>query len=184
MSIKSIKKGAILVSRPSLSQNIFNRSVVLITDYSEDGAMGFILNKPINLTSDSLEEYINKNQHIYTGGPVAKESLFYFHKRPDLIRDSIHIVDDIYWAGEFEDVRYCINNKLITANELKFYLGYCGWHKLQLEEEIACKEWDLVNFNSINIFEEQNNQLWVNLMKKIGGENLIWLNTPADPSMN
>lgn len=184
MSSKSIKKGAILLARPSLSIDIFTRSVVLITEHYEGGTMGFILNKSLNLPANIFLPCIDGEHIISEGGPVDRENIYYLHKRPDLIKDSIHVVNDIYWSGDFSDVVKAFKANLISPNELKFYLGYCGWTPNQLQDEITNKEWEVLEYKDIDAFESLDNELWTGLLKKLGGDNLLWLNTPLDPSMN
>lgn len=184
MSIKSIKKGAILLARPSLSTDIFSRSVVLIAEHYEGGTIGFIINKSLNLPASIFLPSIEGEYIIGEGGPVQRENIYFFHKRPDLIKNSTHIINDIYWSGNFMDVINAFKTDLITPLELKFFLGYCGWKKGQLEHEIANKEWEILESKGINVFETFDNALWKGLLKKLGGDNLLWINTPLDPSMN
>ena len=180
----SIKKGSILVSRPSLSMDIFNRSVILIVEHSENGTVGFIINKSTNLPINIFVPNLDSSEIVYEGGPVDKENIYYLHKRPDIIRDSYEITETIYWSGDFGDVNKAIENQLLEEDEIRFFLGYAGWTRNQLEDEIVnMKEWEIINDYSINIFTDDEN-LWKSLMKKLGGENLIWSNTPSDPSMN
>lgn len=181
----SIKKGSILVSRPSLSLDIFNRSVILIVEHSESGTVGFIINKsteiPINVFVSNLES----SDIVNEGGPVDKDNIYYLHRRPDLIENSYKITEEIYWSGDFDDVNKAIHHGLFCDNDIKFFLGYSGWSKNQLEYEIEkLKEWEVLNDFSLDIFSKHDNDLWKNLMKKLGGDNLIWFNTPSDPSMN
>jgi len=184
MPIKNIKKGAILVARPSLNIDIFSRSVVLITEHSEFGSVGFVLNKSSEISLNNLMDKTAYNFNLFNGGPLDKQSLFYLHKRPDIINNSIYIMDNLYWGGDFTTLQECIQNNSIKPEEINFYLGYCGWGKDQLKNELESKEWDLINDYSFDLFSKLDQNLWRILMKKKGGENLIWLNTPFDPSMN
>ncbi|MET3732218.1 YqgE/AlgH family protein [Moheibacter stercoris] len=183
MQIKTITKGNILLAQPALNDSTFNRTVVLITDHCEKGSIGFILNKPmihsVNLFVDELESH----NTVYEGGPVETENLYYLHSRPDLIANSEHICKNLYWSGDYQDVKKAINSGLISESEIRFYLGYSGWGKQQLENEVEDNAWIIVN-EDVDIFQDWDNNLWKLQMKKLGGEHLLWLNTPADPSMN
>ncbi len=183
MSIKSIKKGAILVAKPTLSNDIFQRSVILITENIESGSIGFILNRTSHLPISVFVSEIEANSIVFEGGPVDKDNIYYVHKRPDLIRNSEWIIDDIYWSGVYEDVREAVNNGLIKDDEIKFFIGYCGWSPKQILNELKDNSWSITELN-FDLFEGWDADLWKNLMKQLGGDNLIWLNTPADPSMN
>ena len=178
MQIKSIKKGTILVARTGLNNDFFSKSVILITEYSEKGTMGFIINKPTTTPLNLLFK-----NHLYIGGPVADDELFIFHSRPDIIKKNIHISGNIYWAQDYEEIKKAMDKRIIDLSEIRMYKGYCGWNEKQLDREIEHKEWNVINA-TINIFKKLDDGIWIQLSKKIGGENLIWLNTPSDPSMN
>lgn len=179
MHSKSIKKGTILVARTGLNNDFFSKSVILITEHSEKGSMGFVINKPTLTPLDLLFK-----NYLYYGGPVSTDELFIFHSRPDIIKNNIHVSENIYWALDYEEIKDCMDKRIVNLEDIRIFKGYCGWDKNQLNQEINHKEWIVLNDTSIDIFKDLNQELWVDLIKKIGGENLIWLNTPSDPSMN
>lgn len=185
MHTKTIQKGSLLVARPSLMTDIFQRSVVLITDHADDsGSVGFVLNKPLH---ERVADYVNgldTDFTIYEGGPVDQENLFYLHSRPDIISNSEPINDSLYWAGDFKDVQYAINHQEITASQIRFYLGYSGWSANQLATEIQQYSWYLIQDSSFDIFKDWENNLWQEQMSLLGGDNLLWLNMPDNPSLN
>lgn len=183
MYFKSIKKGTILIAKPTLTNDIFQRSVVLITDHIESGSIGFILNRSTNLPINIFVSELDSDLTVYEGGPVDKENVYYIHTRPDLIRNSENIIGNIYWSGSYEDVKKAINEKLIADNEIKFLIGYCGWSPKQIINELNNNSWEILDLN-FDIFDHWESDLWKILMKQLGGENLLWVNTPADPSMN
>lgn len=183
MQIKTIKKGNILVAQPSLYDDTFNRSVIYITDHNEFGSVGFILNKPLNQFVSNYVSELESELPVYEGGPVETHNLYYLHKRPDLISNSEPITEELFWSGDYEDVRQAINSGEITENEIRFYLGYSGWAENQLQNEVDDNAWIVVD-EKVDIFQDWDNNLWKQQLKNLGGEHLIWLNTPADPTMN
>ena len=99
-------KGKILIAEPSiLNDDSFNRSVILLSEHNESGSVGFILNKPSPYTIKDLLPEINSSLKIYFGGPVSENNLYFVHKVPELIPDSIEITNGIYWAGDFKRFR-------------------------------------------------------------------------------
>lgn len=183
MQIKTITKGNILIARPAVYDYTFNRTVILITDHNDKGSVGFILNKPLNQDVSTFISEFESEFPVYEGGPVETQNLYYIHKRPDLIANSEKISHGLYWSGDYEDVRDAINSGLIQKDEIRFYLGYSGWGENQLKTEIDENAWIVVD-EKVDIFQDWDNNLWKEQMKNLGGEHLIWLNTPADPSMN
>lgn len=183
MEIKTITKGNILIARPALFDFTFNRSVILLTDHNDMGSMGFILNKPLDRDVNYYVPELNSDLAVYGGGPVEKNNIYYLHKRPDLINDSEYIANGIYWSGNYEDLRDVVNKGLIGDNEVRFYLGYSGWGENQLQSEVDDNAWIVVN-DKLDIFQDWNNNLWKLQLKKLGGQHLLWINTPSDPTMN
>lgn len=183
MQIKTITKGNLLIAQPALYDFTFNRSVVLISDHNDKGSVGFILNKPLNQTVNFYVSDLDCDFEVYSGGPVETENLYYVHSRPDLIGGSEHIIHNLYWSGNYEDVKAALLDKSITQNEIRFYLGYSGWGEDQLKAEIEDKAWIVIDDN-LDIFKNWDNNLWKQEMQRLGGEHLLWINTPADPSMN
>lgn len=183
MQIKTITKGNILIAQPALYDYTFNRSVIFITDHNEYGSIGFILNKPLNKPVSAYVSELYTKLQVYEGGPVETHNLYYLHKRPDLISNSEPITNGLYWSGDYDDVRNAINSGLIQDDEIRFYLGYSGWAENQLQNEVNDNAWIVVN-EEVDIFKDWDNNLWKEQLKNLGGEHLIWLNTPADPTMN
>ena len=183
MQIKTITKGNILIAQPALYDYTFNRSVIFITEHNDQGSVGFILNKPIKISVSTYVSELDTQLQVYEGGPVETHNLYYLHKRPDLISNSEPIMNGIYWSGDYEDVRNAINGGLIQEDEIRFYLGYSGWGENQLQNEVNDNAWIVVD-QEVDIFKDWDNNLWKEQLKKLGGEHLIWLNTPADPTMN
>ena len=107
-----MKKGYILFAEPTIQHDLtFNRSVVLIAEQNDTGTVGFIINKKSNYSTQDLIPEFNIDFPIYNGGPVEKENLYFIHKIPSLIRNSIKIKDNIYWGGNFDLVVKLINDK-------------------------------------------------------------------------
>lgn len=74
MENKRINKGDILIAKPTLNNDIFNRSVVIITEHSEKGSVGFILNKSSNIPLHIFVSQMNSDSIVYEGGPVDKKT--------------------------------------------------------------------------------------------------------------
>jgi len=122
------KKGRLLISEPTLNDNIFFKSVVLLTHHNDDESIGLILNHP---TKINLNEILNNiplsDFPVYIGGPVEKQSLHFLHTLGELIPNSIKITNAIYFGGDFDTVIQLMQDKKITKNEIRFFVGYSGW---------------------------------------------------------
>lgn len=186
MDIKSPKKGVLLIAEPSIIGDLsFNRSVILLSHHSSTGSVGFILNKVLNVTLNELVPEIEIPFKVYNGGPVEQDNLYYIHKTPELIPNSVEIQEGIYWGGSFEKIIDLINTKQIGLNDIKFFLGYSGWDANQLEEELNKDTWVInSNLNVREIITSPETTYWKSEILKLGGEYVIWSNSPENPSLN
>ena len=83
-------KGKLLVAEPLLGDPTFDRTVILLVDQHDEGFVGFVLNKPLDLLVDHLfEDFPEFGAPVFYGGPVQKESLYFIHTKGELIPDSI-----------------------------------------------------------------------------------------------
>jgi putative transcriptional regulator len=74
------QKGKVLISQPFMSDGCFKRSVVLLTEFSKDAAIGFVLNKPLLLNIDDLtDDFPAGELQLSIGWPVAPDTLHYLH---------------------------------------------------------------------------------------------------------
>jgi putative transcriptional regulator len=180
------KKGKLLIAEPSLTGDVsFNRSVVLIAEHNEEGSVGFILNKPLDYDISDLVSEISVPFQVFNGGPVEQDNLYFIHKVPHLINDSVEISNGIFWGGDFDATIALINNGAITSKDIRFFLGYSGWSSLQLDQELNSKSWIVVkNHYESEIIEKSVNSFWKEKMMELGGDYLLWSNAPENPSLN
>ncbi|MCL6266190.1 YqgE/AlgH family protein [Flagellimonas myxillae] len=185
VSLKPIK-GRLLVAEPALTGDVsFNRSVVLLAEHNHEGSVGFILNKPLDYNICDLISEITIPFKVFNGGPVEQDNLYFIHKVPHLIDDSIEISDGIFWGGNFEKTVELINKGTITEQDIRFFLGYSGWGSDQLDSELSSKSWVVVqNEYESDILEKSSNAFWKEKMVELGGDYLLWSNSPENPSLN
>lgn len=181
-----LEKGKILIAEPSIIGDIsFNRSIILLVEHGNNGSIGFILNKPMNLNISDLIPEIESNLKIYNGGPVQQDNLYFIHKLSDLIPESIMISEGLYWSGNFEYVLKLIKKGEINKNDIRFFLGYSGWDSNQLNDELNNNTWILSeNSHNKNIITAVDEVFWKNKMLDLGGEYSLWSNAPEHPSHN
>jgi putative transcriptional regulator len=182
----SPKKGNLLIAEPSILGDLsFNRSVILIADHTEEGSVGFILNKPLEYSLNDLIPEISADFTVYNGGPVEQDNLYFIHTSPDLIPNSVEISHGIFWGGDFNIMVEAIQTNIIDENNVRFFLGYSGWDANQLHDELSSNSWILSeNIYESSIIKKSNTTFWKEKMIELGGEYSIWSNAPEDPSFN
>lgn len=178
-------KGDSLVAEPFIHGKYFGRSVVFITESTSEGFMGLVLNKPLNYdVSDFFPELEELDFPVSLGGPVETNKLFFIHTLGNLIPQSVHVKDNLYWGGDFETIMQLIKQKQVNTSQVRFFIGYAGWIKGQLEIEMEEGTWLVSNINTNKIMESMQPSLWRNVMSNLGGKYKIWSNFPENPNMN
>lgn len=183
--MKKFNAGYLLVADPFLKDANFSRSVVLLTEVENNMAMGFLLNKlyPKKL-EDLVEEFNDIHFPIYNGGPVQQDTLHFLHNRQDLIDDGNEIAEGIYWGGNFELALSLVKDRILTPRDIRFFIGYSGWDKNQLEQEFDENSWLLHRGKSKFIFHHYCDNLWKEVLNDMGAEFSKLSNYPIDPQLN
>ena len=179
-------RGDLLISEPFLPDSNFERSVILLCEHDENGSFGFVLN---HFSTLKLEEVIEESgglsDVLFVGGPVQQETIHIIHRCDDKVDGSQKIGEGIYWGGDFEELLFQLNTKQINQNDVRFFLGYSGWSKGQLMNEIEAKSWIVYKEpTSDQIFDLDANNLWRTILNEMGGKFKIFANYPSDPRMN
>jgi len=165
-----LKKGSFLVSQPFMVDNNFRRTVIFLAEYNDEGALGFIINRPLEYKADELiEDFPDFDVNAFFGGPVETNTLHYIHRMGNVLDNSIEIKKGIFWGGDFEKLKVLISSNLITPKDLKFYVGYTGWSPGQLEDEIIHGSWVVVPADTNFIFNySDEDTLWKKVLENMG----------------
>ena len=178
------KQGRVLIAEPFLPGEYFSRSAVLLVQSSEEGHVGFILNKPTDLhIRDLFKGFPDFESNAFLGGPVSVDKLFYLHTLGEKIPESLQVNDNLYWSGDFDHLIALIRAGLVDEEQVRFFLGYSGWSPGQLEAEIADHSWVVVEPSIESILMSDEN-FWNESVKSIGGNALLWQNFPENPELN
>ena len=144
-----MKAGTVLESTALLNGDFFEGATILITEYNEQGAMGFVVNKLFPRKLNELAEFSQTVPFdLYDGGPVDREHLYFLHTRPDLIEGGKRVFEHMYLGGDFKSVVECLDMDVIEDSEIRLFIGYCGWEAGELEAEIAEGSWRVLPKNS------------------------------------
>lgn len=180
------RKGRILIAEPFLPGSYFNRSVVLLVSHGEKGAVGFILNKKIDFPlNEIINDFPDFQSDISIGGPVNTDTVYFIHSLGSDFPGSIHVKGDLYWGGDFEELKRRINLGLISPNQVRFFLGYSGWDKGQLEEELNENSWLVSDIEQRSVMDfPSRKQMWIETVRGLGGKYSMWEHFPENPSLN
>ena len=171
-----------LVAMPSLNYSVFERSIIYICEHNEKGAMGIMLNVPLDLdvcqllTQMKMENasFSLSGKSVFSGGPVSTDRGFVLHTPMDGFHASLSLTDELMMTTSLD-----ILSTLGTSAEPKQYmiaLGYAGWEKGQLEEEIRENTWLTVPASPDIIFDIPYEDRWLAASKSLGID--IWQLSP------
>ncbi len=166
--------GRLLVAHPLLEDPNFRRSVVLLTEYGPHGAMGFILNYPIETALiPGLPPTINE---LRCGGPVGEDSLFVIHNSEDA-PGAIKILEGLYIGGD-------VLHFGLSGAESVAFLGYAGWGQRQLDAEIRENTWAVCEASPNDVFLANPETLWEDVMCRIDDKHAYMTLFPKNPRLN
>ncbi|WP_375752548.1 YqgE/AlgH family protein [Vibrio sp. HN007] len=167
-----------LVAMPGMQDPFFKRSVIYICEHNDEGAMGLIVNAPIDITVggmlkqvdvESAHPQVNQNsltKQVLSGGPVSEDRGFILHRPKDKYHSSVNMTDDLSVTTSKD-----ILGVLGTEAEPKDYivaLGYSGWTAGQLENELADNSWLTVEADPSVIFDTPVQERWSKAVEMLG----------------
>ncbi len=169
MARTTLKTGNILLAEPFMLDPNFKRSAVLLCEHNEEGSIGFIMNKKLDMRVDELlADFPEFDTEVFYGGPVQTDTIHYIHNVGDLLEDSRKITEGVWWGGDFEKLKFLISSQLITPANIRFYVGYSGWSEGQLLDEMAIGSWVTADMHPNYIFKSSPDELWSQIMSNKG----------------
>jgi len=178
--------GSILIAEPFMLDLHFKRSVVLLTDHHpDDGSIGFILNKTLKMSVNELiNDFPEFDAKVYYGGPVATDTIHYIHNVGEILDESREIIKGIFWGGDFDKLKFLIENELIKPENIRFYIGYSGWEPGQLIQELKTGSW-VIDFGHPNyVFKSKEEILWTKALENKGKNYSIIGQIPDSNNLN
>lgn len=122
---------------------------------------------------------------IYLGGPVASNRLFFVHSLGNaVIPNSFPINDHLYFDGDFDALRDYMLSEHNFADKVKFFIGYSGWGKGQLKDEIKANSWAVGHSDDQRVFEDAGEAFWKYTVVNLGEQYKPWIQFPKDPFLN
>ena len=177
-------KGKILLAHPFLKDPNFKRMVVLICDESTEGHYGLVLNHSLASlnVNDFLPEKIGKELPVLVGGPVEPMYMQFIHKS-SLVDGSKEVDENIRVGGDFEQVKMFLNLEKISPSDIRFFIGYAGWGKDQLQDEFKNESW-LVGEFKWKYLDYSPDEMWKKVLRDLGTGFEEFVNYPIDPRLN
>lgn len=181
-------RSRLLIATPPLEDPNFDRTVVYMIEHSEEGAIGVVLNRPLtDELDDPVDRWIDhllEPAVVHDGGPVDSAALI------ALARPSVTTPSNVDGAIKIADTVWSIDlsrDPLLIANHfsgIRVFRGYAGWGAGQLDGEIDAGAWIIADAMIDDIFGEQPQDLWRQVLRRQPGR-LAWLaDAPDDLDLN
>jgi len=176
-------QGKLLLASPRLVDPNFARSVVLMIQHNEQGALGLILNRPLQISvqkacEESLGEPCEVEGVLHQGGP-CEGPLMVLHGN-EMVKDA-DVLPGVFFTTEKSKIESLLKHQIGQA---RYFVGYAGWSPGQLEEEMELNSWIVADAASANVFDEKGN-LWAKLMRqRLLGQWVDPSRIPDDPTVN
>lgn len=183
------RPGALLISEPFLREEYFHHAVIALIEYEFGAtAMGIVMNHPTGYTLQSLIEGIKIKTDIpvYCGGPVACDRLFFVHTLgKEIIPECSEIAPGLFISGDFSAMRQYINAGYPVEGYIRFFVGYSGWSRQQLDEELRSKVWAVAECSSYHsLLTGSDDPFWHRYVRALGNDFRGWRLHPRNPQCN
>lgn len=164
-----LSKGKFLVASRQLLDANFSETVVLLTEYSPEGAMGVVINRPTEVQLAELlpevKELQQRTELVYLGGPVARTRMFLLVRTPEKPEGAYPVFADVYVSASRAVLKQMAKNSGAKAT-FRAYAGYAGWAPGQLEQEVARGDWYIVPADAGTIFDKAAETIWPELVRR------------------
>jgi putative transcriptional regulator len=173
--------GSLLLAHPAMRDPNFRRAVVLLSATGSDGALGVVLNRPLGRRLGDLNAEFSAGPladvPLYRGGPVQTEQLIIAAWQPEPETAGFKLYFGI-------DVDRAVALQAEEGARLRAFLGYSGWAKGQLENELQHNTWVVTPVNPDLIDRQDGQELWRTILGGLSPEWKLLAGEPDDPGGN
>ncbi|MBV9817695.1 MAG: YqgE/AlgH family protein [Solirubrobacterales bacterium] len=176
-------RGQLLIAGPELADPHFWRTVVLIVEHSEEGALGLVLNRRSEATigeaASALDPLFDGDDPLFIGGPVQPSALIVLAEFEDTEHAALVAFEDVgvLAGGARPDPAGGVRRG-------RAFVGHAGWGPGQLDSELERGDWILEPAQRQDAFSENPDELWPSVLTRKGGSYALVARMPPDPSVN
>ncbi len=180
----SFLRGHLLIASPALLDPNFERTVVLIAEHDETGAMGIVINRagetPVADAAPVLAHIVEPDAVVHEGGPVQQTSVVILAQFVDPALAAVPVLDDVGFVAGDSDFE-SLGDELLRA---RVFAGLAGWGPGQLEAELERDDWITEPALPDDVFAAEPDGLWGAVLERKGGSFALVARMPPDPSLN
>ncbi|MGH2851938.1 MAG: YqgE/AlgH family protein [Solirubrobacteraceae bacterium] len=177
-------RGQILIAAPMLADPNFSRSVVLVAAHDENGALGLILNRPLDVplsdVAPALDAIAEPGSTLHRGGPVAPDSAVVLAEFLDPSLAALMVFGNVGFPSAECDLDQLASN----VRRARVFAGHSGWGPGQLDEELEADGWIVGQLAPDELWHTDTRALWSTALSRKGGSYALLARMPEDPSVN
>lgn len=179
--------GRLLVATPRLRDPSFRRAVVLVLDHSDEGALGVVVNRPMEVEVSAVlpawQPYLTEPGRLFQGGPVALDSALGVVAVPGEDSEPVGVRRIV---GSLGLVDLDTPPEVVAGgvSGLRIFAGYAGWSGGQLENEVSEGAWYVVDVEARDPFSDTPERLWREVLRRQRGNLALVSTYPDDPTLN
>ena len=166
---EDLAAGKFLVARRNLPDPNFIRTVVLLAQYEEKGALGLILNRvtevPVSRVLAEFKGADKRSDFVFNGGPVARGGVLALLRSGSKPEDARHIFADVYLVTTKTLLQKALTDGA-DAGHLRVYLGYAGWTTGQLQQELKMGTWHVMRADAAVVFDADPGSVWDRMIER------------------
>jgi putative transcriptional regulator len=182
-SMEDSLRGKLIVASPNLVDPNFARTVVLVTEHNEEGAMGIVLNRPADAAVAAVLPDLSEiaaDETLFVGGPVQPDAIVLLAEFSDPDAAAWIVAADVGLAAADRELA----ELAAAVRRGRLYAGYSGWGPMQLDAELELDSWIVEPPLPAELFPDDPAKLWSDVLARKGGQYSLIARMPEDPSMN
>lgn len=176
-SEKDLAQGKFLVASRRLLDPNFRETVVLLIRYGPDGAIGLVINRPVELKISTvlpdIKELERSQETLYLGGPVEPARVLLLVRSAKPPEASMPVFGDVYLSSS-QKVLQDLIKKPVKEERFRIYAGYAGWAPKQLESELDRGHWHVLKADTETLFDKKSSEIWQELIQRVS---VKWVRT-------
>lgn len=181
-------RGQLLVALPEINDGPFHRTVVLVLDHDADGALGVVLNRPLDADVDDVlpgwADVVTAPAALFEGGPVSTNSALAVALLQPVVDDTPLGWRSMFGRVGLVDLDVPAATIAAAVAGMRVFAGYAGWGAGQLEAEIEDGSWAVVDASDDDVVASQPQDLWRDVLRRQAGDLRMLSTFPDDPMTN
>ena len=166
---KELAQGRFLIADRRLTDPNFRETVVLLIRYGTEGAMGVVINRPVQIKLSEvipdIKELKGSKKTLYLGGPVETNKMIFLMKSAKPPPESMKVFGDVYLSSNRDELRRLVKSTSAEEN-FRIFAGYAGWASGQLDAERGRGDWHVLDADAATLFDKKSSEIWQELIHR------------------